>query len=222
LELEQLLAERHRLRPLAGYTGLRQARHSGHENIGRVVSRNGRRLMMVARVTPIQSLPTPLTRTLQQQFCDCISCFGFGGPGLKLEHFRGVEWVYHLHNRTLRLRISCRRRGYRDSECDGWSGRLPDQDAPPDCRGDSQNERDERQCAHEVDPFRSPAYEAVVPELERHRCRYSSQCTGGLRKLELLSGSELQVYRVVARIPSVASACWQFGLSDHPDAALSI
>jgi len=178
--------------------------------------------MTIARATQIESLPTPLTRTLQQQFCDCISCFGFGGPGLKLEHFRGVEWVYHLRNGTLRLRISCRRTGYRDSECDRRSSRLHDQSAPPDCRGDTQNQRDERQCTHEIDPFRPPAYEAVVSELARHDCRWSSRCTGGLRKLELLSGSELHVYRVLARIPSVASACWQFGLSDHSDAALSI
>ena len=82
--------------------------------------------MTIARATQIESLPTPLTRTLQQQFCGRISCFGFSGPTRKLEHFRGVEWVYHLHNRTPRLRVSCRSGGHGDSDCHSGSGRLPD------------------------------------------------------------------------------------------------
>ena len=82
--------------------------------------------MTIAGATQIESLPTPLTRTLQQQFCGRISCFAFGGPSRKLEHFRGVEWVYHLHNRTPRLRLSCRSGRHRVSDCDSGSSRLPD------------------------------------------------------------------------------------------------
>jgi hypothetical protein len=119
-----------------------------HENIGWIVSRNGRRLMTVARATQIYSLSTPFTRTLQQQFCDRISCFGFGGLSRKLEHFRRVEWVYHLHRRAPRLLVSRRHAGQRDSDCDSGSGngnsRVPDQSAPPACRGDTQNQSGER------------------------------------------------------------------------------
>ena len=81
--------------------------------------------MTIARAPQIESLPTPLTRTFKQQFCGRISCFGFGSPSRKLEHFRGVEWVYHLHNRTQRLRLSCRSGRHRDSDCDSGSSRLP-------------------------------------------------------------------------------------------------
>ncbi len=163
--------------------------------------------MMVARATQIETLLTPLPGTLQQPFCDRISCCGFTGPRRKLEHFRGVEWVCDLHGSSPRLRLSRRSGGHGGGKCDRRRSGPPHQGVPPAGHGDPQEQRDERYGTDEIHPFRTPAYEGVVPGLGRQNPGCPSHCVGGLRKLELLSGRQLQLDRVLARLPSTDCGC---------------
>src|ERR1700722_1483793 len=54
----------------------------------------------------------PVVRAFHQQLCDGLACFGFAGPGWKLESLRPIEWVFDQHG----LAVGGRRR---------WCSLLP-------------------------------------------------------------------------------------------------
>jgi hypothetical protein len=131
-----------------------------HENCGLFV-RGVASWMMAARMLYAYSLAASVTRTLQQQLRHRLAGDGFAGLGGKLEHFRRIERVSHLHKRSLRLRGRSQRRDDGGGAYDSGRGRAPILRVPHRRRRDPHTCQSEREPTDEIDSRCPPVNEAL-------------------------------------------------------------